>query len=134
MILIKDVHYYLDAYRKGGMTGPLNYYRTTKLRFQEEKGAGVEFPCEGFMSDDRLPVHNLPAALPRDIPWLFIYGERDMTCNKKLVEATRKFVPQVKVVQLKGITHWIMMDAEREATELVTAFVKENCEQPQARL
>jgi len=65
---------------------------------------------------------------------MLIYGERDMTCNNKLVESTRKFVPQVKVVKLKGISHWIMTEAGREATELVTSFVKENCELPQARL
>jgi len=39
----QDVRYYLDTFKRGGMTGPLNYYRTTKLRFEEEKGEASWF-------------------------------------------------------------------------------------------
>jgi len=101
-----DVQYYLNTFRKGGMTGPLNYYRTTKLRFEEESAI------------------NSVTILPK-IPWLLIYGEKDKTCNSRLVHNTRKFVPQVKVVKLEGKSHWVMIEAKEEVARLVLDFVNE---------
>jgi hypothetical protein len=57
-----------------------------------------------------------------------------MTCNQKLVGSTRKFVPQIDVVKLKGVSHWIMTEAEHEVTALVSQFVREHCEGSQAKL
>jgi soluble epoxide hydrolase / lipid-phosphate phosphatase len=107
------------------MTAPLNYYRTTELRYTEEY-------CQwGFdQLDYQLTFNkalNLPAQLPQ-FPWLFIYGGKDKTCNDRLVEAMSKFVPQVKVVKLEGKSHWVMIEAKEEVSKLVLDFVKGNLE------
>lgn len=34
----KQMKYYVDQYKKTGFHGPLNWYRTTKVRFEESKG------------------------------------------------------------------------------------------------
>jgi soluble epoxide hydrolase / lipid-phosphate phosphatase len=34
----KQLKYYVDQYKKTGFHGPLNWYRTTKVRFEESKG------------------------------------------------------------------------------------------------
>jgi soluble epoxide hydrolase/lipid-phosphate phosphatase len=34
----RQLKYYVDQYKKTGLHGPLNWYRTTKVRFEESKG------------------------------------------------------------------------------------------------
>lgn len=69
-----------------------------------------------------------------EIPWMLIYGDKDKTCNSRLVKNTRKFVPQLKVVKLEGISHWVMIEARQEVTKLVLDFVRDELERPKSRL
>jgi hypothetical protein len=36
--IMQEFNYYHAEFSKGEMVGPLNYYRTTKLRYDEELG------------------------------------------------------------------------------------------------
>jgi len=38
----QELEYYISNFQRG-MTGPLSYYRTTKSRFNEEKGEVTRF-------------------------------------------------------------------------------------------
>jgi soluble epoxide hydrolase/lipid-phosphate phosphatase len=78
--------------------------------------------------------HKLPAQLPRNLPWLLIYGDKDKTCNPKLVQSTNKFVPQINVVKLEGISHWVMVEAKGKISDLVVNFVKDNIKEGKSKL
>jgi len=106
-MLETEGEYYLDTFASGGMNGPLNWYRTTKLRFDEEK--------------------DLPSQLP-NLPWLLMYGSKDKTCSKKHCESTKRYAPQIQVVALDGVSHWVMIEAKEAVTKAVIGFVKANVE------
>ncbi|KAI5893700.1 alpha/beta-hydrolase [Schizophyllum commune H4-8] len=98
----REQRYYVQEFSKG-MRGPTNYYRTTKLRFDEEQAA------------------NLPTSLPEDLSVLLLWGTKDRSTPPQAVAASSKFVPRLQDVALEGGGHWLML----EKPELVTAKVLE---------
>ena len=44
---MQEFNYYYEEFSKGEMVGPLNYYRTTKIRYDEELELGKE--SHGFL-------------------------------------------------------------------------------------
>ncbi|KAG6846336.1 hypothetical protein H0H93_014594, partial [Arthromyces matolae] len=69
---------YLANLSSGGMNGPLNYYRTSKNRHEEEASAG------------------LPSNLPADLPVLFMWGTADPTATPVVIEKSRKFIVKLQ--------------------------------------
>lgn len=43
--IMQELNYYHTEFSKGEMFGPLNYYRTSRFRYDEELGKG----CYGFL-------------------------------------------------------------------------------------
>lgn len=102
------------------MEGPLNYYRTTKLRYEEEKGKSVH-----LTSTKKIPERGksvLDSGLPL-IPRMFIYGSSDRSCTEQHLRIMQRFAPQVKVVRLERVAHWVMVEARDQITDLITEFV-----------
>ncbi|KAF5358998.1 hypothetical protein D9758_004882 [Tetrapyrgos nigripes] len=95
----KDFKYYHKVLSKG-MKQPLNYYRTSLYRFEEEKAA------------------SLPSHLREDLPVLFIWGTKDTTCTASVISKSHKFVSRLQVVALEDFGHWILI--EDKARDQVT--------------
>jgi len=102
----KEFDYYLKNFREGGMNGPLNYYRTTKHRYEEE-------------------VEKLPGSLPSSIPVLFLWGDKDRTCPPNQVERMNNYVPNLKVVMLAGMGHWVLLQAPETVVNEVGRFIRD---------
>ncbi|KAK0491363.1 hypothetical protein IW261DRAFT_83881 [Armillaria novae-zelandiae] len=98
------MRYYYTQLKKG-MTGPLNYYRTSQYRFDEEKAA------------------NLPSFLPSNLPVLFLWGTSDPVAMSIQVGNARKFVPRLRDVALEGRGHWIMVEAKDEVTDTISGWL-----------
>ncbi|EIN10999.1 alpha/beta-hydrolase [Punctularia strigosozonata HHB-11173 SS5] len=96
---------YYRSFFEGAMRGPLNYYRTARLRFEEEKAA------------------NLPTTLPASLPALLIWGTEDPTCLRPVVARAHKFVPSLREVSVEGCGHWIMIEAKDAVTQTVLDFL-----------
>ncbi|KAJ7693934.1 Alpha/Beta hydrolase protein [Mycena rosella] len=86
---------YLAAFRARGMTGPTNYYRTTRLRYTEESAVSP------------------PLALPPTLPVLSIYGTRDPSIAPAALKTQRRFAPNLTEVPLEGVGHWVMVEGTR---------------------
>ncbi|EPQ59176.1 alpha/beta-hydrolase [Gloeophyllum trabeum ATCC 11539] len=91
----KELEYYLEQLRH--MHGPLSYYRTSKIRFEEEKAA------------------NLPSSPPADVPVLFMWGTKDPTSRALLTQKARN--PRIHEVALEGKGHWVMVEARQPVTD-----------------
>ncbi|RDX53844.1 alpha/beta-hydrolase [Lentinus brumalis] len=101
----QEFDYYVSQFDKN-MNGPLNYYRTTQHRFQEEQEGGV------------LPA---PGA---DLPVLLLVGKDDPTANKGALEVTKKLIPQVKIELIDGVGHWVMVECKEHITESIPRFLQ----------
>jgi len=101
----EEFDYYISNFKRG-MIGPLSYYRTTKVRFEEERDAA------------------LPSKLPANLPVLTLYGTKDRTCSPVALEKSQKFVDQLQMVSLPDIGHWIMLEAPQAVTEELLKWLK----------
>lgn len=90
---------------KDSMTGPLMYYKTQKLRFDEEKDA-------------------IPSTLPASLPVIFFHPLADPTCSSKHVELSKKFVPSLEVVKVEDVGHWMMLECRDMITDRVVEWVE----------
>ncbi|KAL0580724.1 hypothetical protein V5O48_001282 [Marasmius crinis-equi] len=98
-----------------GMNGPLNYYRTAKLRHDEE--------LEARLSPNLRP----------DLPVLFVWGTRDSTTTTSVIEKAHRFVPRIQDLALEGRGHWLMVEAKDEITEKVLSWLEGLMEKPERR-
>ncbi|KIM46450.1 hypothetical protein M413DRAFT_441542 [Hebeloma cylindrosporum] len=101
----KELQYYYSEFGKG-MHGPLNYYRTSKFRHDEELAFG------------------LPADLRPDLPFLFLWGTRDSTVVPSVVAKSSKFIPRYQGVAFEGRGHWLMVEAKDEITENIINWLE----------
>lgn len=100
----RELQFYVSRFQRG-MRGPLSYYRTTKTRFEEEKEA-------------QLPVH-----LPPNLPVLFLYGTKDVTCPPSAVRNAHKFISRLNTVAIEDVGHWVMLQAQDRVALEVLRFL-----------
>jgi len=98
----KELQYYESQFKRG-MVGPLSYYRTTKVRFEEEQAA------------------QLPSNLSPGLPVLLLYGTEDPTCLEAQIPTSHELIPRLQVERLEGVGHWLTI----EAKDLVASKVLE---------
>ncbi|KAL9713099.1 hypothetical protein Ac2012v2_004340 [Leucoagaricus gongylophorus] len=115
VLLPQELDYYVQVLSKG-MNGPLNYYRTTKRRHEEELAAG------------------LPSNLRPDLPVLFIWGTKDVTATPAAIRNAGKFVPRLQDITLEERGHWIMVEAKDEVTRRISDWLKGLGEYSKGRL
>ncbi|TFK63552.1 alpha/beta-hydrolase [Pluteus cervinus] len=105
ILAAQEMEYYLQEFKKG-MNGSLNYYRTSKFRFDEEKAAG------------------LPSKLRDDLPVLFIWGTDDPTVVPAAISKSHKFIARYQDIALQGQRHWLMHEAKDEVAEKISTWIK----------
>jgi pimeloyl-ACP methyl ester carboxylesterase len=98
----EDIRLYKQALsRRGALTAALNYYR-----------ALVRYPTE------RRGIRRITA------PTLLIWGERDPYLGIGMTQGLERWVPQVRVERLAGVSHWVQNDAPQRVNELLIDFLR----------
>ncbi|KAK9132964.1 hypothetical protein Scep_012492 [Stephania cephalantha] len=104
-----DVKYYTSKYQQKGFTGPLNYYRALDLTWE------LTAPWTGAQVK---------------VPTKFIVGDMDLTYNSPGVKdfihngGFKKFVPNLEVVVMKGVGHFINEEKARDISAHIYSFIK----------
>jgi len=104
LLSAQEMQYYVENF-KDAMLGPLSYYRTKKIRYEEEKDG------------------NIPNSLPAALPALFFHPMADDSCQSKHVESSKKFVPSMGVIPLEGSGHWAMVERKDIVTDKVIEWI-----------
>ncbi|KAL4076407.1 Alpha/Beta hydrolase protein [Scleroderma yunnanense] len=97
--------YYISNYRRG-MIGPLSYYRTTEIRFEEELAA------------------SLPNRAHISLPVFFIGGTEDRTCSLSALETSKALLNNLTAVILQGRGHWLMIEAADSVTQEILRWLE----------
>ncbi|EST04643.1 Epoxide hydrolase-like protein [Kalmanozyma brasiliensis GHG001] len=79
---------YITMFRSRGMEGPLSWYRTREINWQEDR---------------ELASKTLPASLPA----LLISPKDDVAVPPALGRTMKKHVPQVEIIEVAGSGHWV---------------------------
>jgi epoxide hydrolase 4 len=93
-------HYRDNAAAPGAMTAMLNYYRANV-------GSGA------------LPLDDTPV----EVPTLLIWGEEDTALDRALVPGTERYVTDLTVRLLPGISHWVQQEAPEEVNAAMAAWL-----------
>jgi pimeloyl-ACP methyl ester carboxylesterase len=88
----EDVNAYLEAWRRQGLGGGINWYRALARRRPQ-----------------------LPKPVPLVVaPTTLIWGDRDAYLGKELTEGTERHVADLTVHHLPGVSHWVQQEAPVE--------------------
>ncbi|TFK25957.1 alpha/beta-hydrolase [Coprinopsis marcescibilis] len=101
----EERRYYLQQLGQS-MQGPLNYYRTSQLRHEEEQAA------------------SLGSQLRNDLPYLFLWGTDDLTVVTSVIAKSNKFIARFQDVAIEGKGHWLMVEAKEEVTTQVINWLE----------
>ena len=88
----------------GAATAMLNYYRANVPRL----------------------TRDVPDRTPIECPTLQLWGERDIYLSPLLASRNERFVTNLTVHRLPGMSHWIQQDAPEEVNRLISDWA---CEQ-----
>ncbi|NJD65513.1 MAG: alpha/beta hydrolase [Chloroflexi bacterium] len=88
----EDVNAYLEAWRRQGLGGGINWYRALARRRPQ-----------------------LPNPVPLVVaPTTLIWGDADAYLGKELTEGTERHVADLTVHHLPGVSHWVQQEAPAE--------------------
>jgi epoxide hydrolase 4 len=85
----------------GAATAMLNWYRAVRLRSSR-------------------PL-NLAQVI--DVPTLVIWGERDVALDPICLNGTERYVRDLRLTRLPGVSHWVQQDAPQVVNELLQDFL-----------
>ncbi|MCC6918787.1 MAG: alpha/beta hydrolase [Alphaproteobacteria bacterium] len=94
-------HYRANALLPGAATAMVNYYRAAR------KAGRRMWPEPGTV----------------DVPTLIIWGEEDSALEKSLVPGTERFVKDLTVHYLPGVSHWVQQEAPEKVNEILEGWL-----------
>jgi len=93
---------YADAFRKGGFTGPLNYYRNIDRNWETTAHL---------------------AGKQATMPALMISAENDPILIPQMTEGMERYVPNLTRRLIKDCGHWTQMERPEETNRLIIDFL-----------
>ncbi|KAF8313269.1 alpha/beta-hydrolase [Clavulina sp. PMI_390] len=111
-----EFDFYVSSF-SSDLYGPLSWYKTAKIRYEEEKAA------------------KLLSFLPASLPALFIRGTEDPSSPPMHAKRAKNFVPSLESYDLAGAGHWLMVERKDEITTVVGDWIEEKLkEKPSSKL
>ncbi len=102
----EEMDYYVDAFSRKGMTGPLHWYRNMANNWEVQK----QFLVDG--------------ALPKVMkPCLMFTAELDGVCPPKLADGMEDLCEPYERVDFKGIGHWTQQEKADEVNAALLDWV-----------
>ena len=94
-------HYRANALIPGAMTAMVNYYRAAW------RGRAKMAPADPTVA----------------VPTLIVWGEEDKALEKSLVPGTERYVPDLTVRYLAGVSHWVQQEAPERVNAVLDAWL-----------
>lgn len=102
LITEEDTKVYCDAFRKGGLTGPINYYRNVDRNWETTahlEGRKITMPA------------------------LMITAENDPILLPQMTEGMERHIPDLTKHLIKNCGHWTQMEQPDEVNRLIIEFL-----------
>ena len=97
-----QAHYRANALIPGALTAMINWYRAAR-----KAGRAKMAPEQNRV----------------EVPTLMIWGEEDSALDKSLVAGTERFVPDLTVRFLPGVSHWVQQEAPETVNTMLQAWL-----------
>jgi len=100
----EDLRVFVEAFRKGGLSGPINYYRNLDRNWETTPHlAGRQVLC----------------------PALMISAERDPILRPDTTEGMERYIPNLTRRLVRDCGHWTQQERPEEVNGLIVEFLRE---------
>nr|CAG8530113.1 13026_t:CDS:10 [Entrophospora candida] len=99
----KELDYYVRQYKSNGFHGGLNYYKTRKVNFQDEKGT-------------RKQINH---------PSLMITVGKDSALPPSMAKGMNKFCMNLTVKHIEESGHWVMIEKTNELNQILEDYLND---------
>jgi pimeloyl-ACP methyl ester carboxylesterase len=106
----EELDFYAKEYAKNGMHGPLNWYRTGELNFEDDRGI-----VEKFDEDKEFKF---------EIPVLFVAGSRDAALPPRISLAMDRWFKNLKRGEV-DTSHWALTEKPAEVNQYLKDWLEE---------
>jgi pimeloyl-ACP methyl ester carboxylesterase len=96
----QELDYYVQEFLKNGIEGPLNWYRTRKINYEDE----LEMPAEVKNSIKQ--------------PTLFVFANRDAVLKRELSFGMEKAIPNLTRGEVPA-GHWALWQTAKETNAII---------------
>lgn len=104
----EEIDFYVQQYARNGIRGPLNWYRTRKINFEEERA---------LLKDGKQPKVTPPA--------LIVTASKDAALPPRMAEGMEVFFESLRKAEVDG-SHWALWEpTAAETNEHIGKFVEE---------
>jgi len=108
-LLTKDeIDYYVEQYSRNGLHGPLNWYRTGELNFEDEK------EMAGMMDQ----------GFKFEIPILYVAGTKDAALPPSLGKSMERWCGRLSTGEV-NTGHWALWERPLEVNALIEGWLRE---------
>ncbi|POS80480.1 hypothetical protein DHEL01_v201118 [Diaporthe helianthi] len=107
-----EVDFYVEQYARNGMRGPLNWYRTRRVNYEEELA---------LLQDGKAPKLTMPA--------LVVVAEQDPALPPRMSEGMEAHFDSLKRATVGG-THWALWDSTADVNAAIGKFVEDVLSKP----
>jgi pimeloyl-ACP methyl ester carboxylesterase len=98
--VLQELDYYVQEFLKNGINGPLNWYRTRKINYDDE----LKMPAE---------VKNFVKQ-----PTLYIFANRDAVLKRELSLGMEKVIPNLTRGEVPA-GHWALWQTAKETNSII---------------
>lgn len=102
---LKELNYYISAFTRHGLHGPLNWYRTRKPNFEDDQ--------------------KIPAAQRNTIaqPTLFVLATKDSVLTPAMSKGMEQYLPNLTRAEVPA-SHWALWHAPAETNEHIKKWLE----------
>ncbi|KAL0932004.1 uncharacterized protein CTRU02_212957 [Colletotrichum truncatum] len=115
-----EIEYYTENFAKSGLCGPLNWYRTRKLNYEEELPLAEEAQKEGK------PIKVTP-------PSLFVLASKDAALPPAMAAGMDQHFEDLTRGEVKA-SHWALWEAPEEVNKQIKEWLDSKVNKPSANL
>ncbi|WYZ40707.1 hypothetical protein EsH8_IV_001048 [Colletotrichum jinshuiense] len=106
----EEIAYYIENFQKSGMRGPLNWYRTRKINYDEE------LPLAEKAEKDGKPTKVSP-------PSLFILANKDAALPAAMAAGMEQYFEDLTRGEVTA-THWALWEAPEEVNKQIKDWIE----------
>ena len=100
----EELEVYVEAFREGGMSGPLNFYRNIDRNWETtQEIAGRRIDCAS----------------------LIVMAEKDPILRPEMAEGMEQFVPNLRREPIRNCGHWTQQEKPQEVNRLLLDFLRD---------
>lgn len=104
----EELQIYIDAFKEGGFTAPMHWYRNMNANWKGMKR---------FLVKKKLPFIDLPA--------LVVTSEYDFASPPQFANGMHKRIGPLKRVDLKECSHWVHIEKAEEVSSAIHEWLEE---------